>query len=376
MATIGQIKAICSSMWNDPIARKISVLVSGPPGVGKTSLFEQIAEEKKARLAIFLAATMDPTDVVGCPHPIAKGDTSGITQFFPPEDLFALTDNPSVPKHLQGPTIACFDDITAAYDQVFAALYRFFQQRQVAGENIRDNVFLCATGNRAQDKAAARDLPTALNNRFWHVDFDLDPQAWREWAIQTGICKELVGYIGARPDKLHDQNFAENNERAFATPRTVEMVNSMINAVGLVQNESDLGFRAVAGCVGEAWAVEFMAYLRNSERLVPPLEIIKAPKTCKVPDRADIDVIHATISTLTYHLIKNPSVKGCKASMTYAMRLPHKEMGMVLCRDVLKGVVLKVEDNPEKKFVAAEFKAQVTDSAEVHEILEKYGKYL
>lgn len=374
MANIQEIKSIIRKMMADEKARKTSIAVWGPPGVGKTSLFEQVAEECGANLAIYLAATMDPTDVVGCPHPLVKSekDQTGITVFFPPFDLWKLTDHPAVPEQFRGPTVACFDDVSAAYDQVFAALYRLFQQHQVAGCNIRDNVLLCATGNRAEDKAAAKDLPTALNNRFIHIDFDLSPEAWREWAINSGISKEIVGYIGARPNMLHDPDFAARNERAFVTPRSVEMADTMVKAMGGIESS---WFTAVKGCVGEAWATEFQAYLKNSELLVPPKEIIKAPKTCKVPGKADIDVIHATISTLTYFLINDPSMAGCRAAMTYSLRIPHPEMGMVLCRDVLTNVVLKVKDGTEG-LSAGEFKAKVTNSPETMKVLEKYGDYL
>jgi hypothetical protein len=342
--TIQKTKSIVKAMMSDEKAQRQSILVSGPPGVGKTMMFAQIAKEMNMKFEVFLSATMDPTDVAGCPFPVDK-DGSQITKFFPPDRLFALTERGGTE-----PTIALFDDLPATVPQVFAALFNFFQLQMVGGEPTRSNVFLCATGNRAEDKAGANEMPTALNNRFWHVDMELSPEEWREWAINKGLMQEVVGFIGARADMLMDLRFAEHGQRAFYTPRTVEMVDTMLGAVGI--NHPD-AYTAISGCVGDAWATEFMAYLKNAELLIPPEEILKDPKGARLPK--EIDVMHATLTSLSYYLLKrrdkgdpkkvSPAlVDNCKAVYKYALRIQSPEMAVMLGRDIFKNIVLTSPD--------------------------------
>jgi MoxR-like ATPase len=96
----------------DEQARQTSIGLWGPPGMGKTQMFEQVAEEIGAKVAVFLTATMDPTDVVGVPHP-----DGNVTRFLPPEAFMALTEE----ADYKGPMIALFDDMPACIEQVFAA---------------------------------------------------------------------------------------------------------------------------------------------------------------------------------------------------------------------------------------------------------------
>ena len=311
----------------------ISTLISGPPGIGKTDTCMQVAEATGRRFKVFLAATMDPTDLVGVPFP---NEATGTTVFLPPQQLMELTYKAKD----QSPMLVCFDDITTADDHVFAALFRLFQHREVANEPIRDNVQLVATGNRVMDRAAAKDLPTALNNRFWHVDLTVNHEDWRNWAIQNGIQPSFVGYISTRPDQLHKFD-PSNVDRAFATPRSIAMASRMQEAIGL---DSPLLHLAISGCVGEAWSVEYQAFVRNTEHLVKPEEIMKDPAKCRVPEREKIDVLHATISSLIYYVTKNPTVDNCVKSFLYAERIPHPDMGMVLVHSLLDNVVRPSKD--------------------------------
>src|SRR3970282_1664272 len=148
MSSINSVKDICRSILNHDEAKEKSIMIWGPPGIGKSDLFAQLAKECNARYKTFLTATMDPTDVVGVPHPM-----NGITQFLPPKDFHELTPE----AEYDGPIIVNFDDLPAGNEAVFNSLLRFIHNREVAGVKIRDNVFICATGNRSEDRANARD---------------------------------------------------------------------------------------------------------------------------------------------------------------------------------------------------------------------------
>lgn len=365
MATVNHIKNICRSILSHPESKEKSIIIWGPPGIGKTDLLTQLANELNARYKVFLTATMDPTDVVGVPFPI-----NGVTHFMPPYDFNELT----VAAENQGPLVACFDDIPAGNESVFNSLLRVFQNREVAGKKIRDNVFLCGTGNRAEDRANARDLGTALNNRFVHFDMTVNNDEWREWALDHGVPKEIVGFIGAHPDKLHDFR-PEESDRAFPTPRSVVTAGVMQKALGL---ENSSLFTALTGACGEAWAVQYQAYLKNTELSVPAEEIIRNPSKCKVPE--DVDVIHATIASLTYYMKelsnkateeKNQSKKlldAISAAFIYGARFKQPEFTVTSGRDLINNIITKMGD------LAARSKALETDG--YVNFCEKFGRYI
>lgn len=362
MSSIQQVKDICRSMLANDLAKGKALILWGPPGIGKTDCLAQLAQEMNARYKTFLTATMDPTDVVGVPHPVGN-----LTEFLPPKEFFELTNQ----AEYKGPMIVCFDDLPAGNEAVFNALLRFFHNREVGGVPIRDNVFICATGNRSEDRANARELGTALNNRFVHLDINPSNEEWREWAINNAVPKEIIGFIGAHADKLHDFN-PEESIRAFPTPRSVVTAGIMQQAIGL---ENSNLFTALSGCCGEAWAVTYQAYLRNTELSVPPEEIIKSPDKCRVPKESDIDIIHATIASLTCYLfdkVKNNKdakkvTNMIEAGYIYSTRMPVPEFSIVLGRDIMKNIVCQVD---------VQARVQVCNSVHYNNFIKEYGKYI
>ncbi len=349
--SIDQLKEICFKLkdLNKPI------LLTGPPGMGKTSMFDQLAKEWGSRYLGFLTSTMDPTDSNGVPFPI--GD---VTKFLPPEDFNEMTTDAKD----QGPVVAVFDDLMAADEHVFNSLLAFFDRRRVGQKVLRSNVFVAATGNRVEDQAGARELTTALANRFFHFDIALNYDGWRNWAIVNGVQPEIVAFINANRQCLFQFN-PGSGERAFATPRTVEMASLAQEALGV---EHPLLFEAVKAACGEGWSQTYRAFIKHRKNLVAPDKILKDPENCPVPNKRDVDVLHITVQSLTHAIVANPTPEKVIAAFTYGLRLPHPDMGMVLAKDLFKNVVFKSDDPT--------FKVTVTGSQPCSEMFQKYGHYL
>lgn len=328
-----------------------SVFLWGPPGIGKTAFFEQLAEEKKAQYRVFLTSTMDNTDVVGVPHPVGS-----VTRFLPPEDLVELTEE----ADYKGPMIACFDDLPASDEQVMASLYRFFYNREVGRLPIRKNVLLCATGNRVEDRSAARETPKALDNRFHHYSLVMSADDWRKWAITAGdIVPELVGYIMARPDQLFTFR-PDAKDKAFATPRSVASASRIQQALG--NKHPDL-YTAIAAAVGDGWAGEYEVWCRNTSVITSPEEILADPMGVDLPEDSDIDLLHATIGGLLVAVQQNLTAENCTAALQYSTRISVTDIGAVLCTDILNNVL------PQDTAIRLE----VTTHEVMETALAKYG---
>lgn len=61
----------------------------GPPGIGKTDLVQQVAEEDEARVTVLKASELRPEDLAGVPMPYEEG----WTQFHPLKQLLELTED-------------------------------------------------------------------------------------------------------------------------------------------------------------------------------------------------------------------------------------------------------------------------------------------
>lgn len=320
--TIGELKSVVRKLHAAGKLADVALYLSGPPGIGKSATFEQMAREFNADHKIFLACTMDPTDITGLPFPV-----EGMTRFLPPERLLSLTDRVVNPKF----TIAVFDDLPATHEQVFAALFRLFYERYVGDDPIRKNVLLCATGNRAADMAGAKELPTALANRFIHFEIRVDVDEWVTWAYQNEVDPMVIAFVLSSSGRyLHDFD-PSRGEICFPSPRSVTLASLMYSALG--HKEPALLLNSLAGCCGESWAHAFTTFAQMREKLVPVEEIFAQPSVAPIPN--ELDVCWAVISNVGCAVARQPIPAFINAALIYAMRFMHRDMGAKLCRDVV-----------------------------------------
>lgn len=320
--SIDQLKSIVRRLHSTGQLSRLSLYVSGPPGIGKTAAFQQLAQELNADHRIYLACTFDPTDVSGVPFP-----QEGMTRFLPPERLLSLTTRYSTDRL----TLAVFDDLPACHEQVFAALFRFFYERYVGDQPLRDNVLLCATGNRVGDMAGARELPTALANRFIHYELKVDVDQWVIWAIHHGIDPMIIAFVrtsGVR--MLHDFD-PSRGAVCFPTPRSVANASMLYQAL---EHEPGLLLSSLAGACGEGWAHAFWTFASMKEKLVPIDVIIADPMNAPIPQ--EIDVLYAVTTNLTCAIARDTSAKNMDAALRYAERIPLKDMAARTSSDIAR----------------------------------------
>ena len=361
-AKISQVKQLMLSLWRDDRACRLPVIVKGSPGLGKSFLVEQVAQEMGARFQCFLTATMDPTDVCGCPN------TDGsYTHFKPPYEFLRLTDHPDFEEEAGTPVVVNFDDLPATREENFNALLRIMQQREVGNYKIRDNVYFAATGNRAKDQAGAAEITTALSNRFIHIELQTDVDEWVEWAYNHKINPLMIGFVQKCKIQVLDQFDPSEERHTFASPRSVANASFIVDAVGLNKDDRFILQNALSGCCGDGWATEFLGFADNRNLIVPAEEIVKDPKKCRVPKKGEIDACYATNSALISYIFDKTTQENVIAAVIYASRQNDTELGAVLARDVLRKILAKQPHN---------FKTKVFSNKDFGEATKTYKPYL
>lgn len=329
---INEVKAEIKGL---PIDQSINLI--GQPGIGKTWGVQQLAEETGARCYVFLACTMDPTDMSGIPMKTPEG----FTKFAPPEWAYELSTK--YPEY-KGPAIAFFDDLPTADDYVQAAFFRMVHERQVGNYKFRDNVRIIAAGNRATDKAAAKDMPTPLRNRFLHFFLELNAENWAKWAISYGLHPSVIAYIRKFNQKLNDFN-PKSNAYAFATPRSWHMASNCLKSLGGTPKNH---FNVIAGLIGEGLAYEFAAFCEHTINVKSPKEILADPENIEIPGKEEIDILYATTAGLATHISANPTPKNILGAFKYSLRLI-TEFGVILAGDVHDALLDQNKVKEEKR---------------------------
>jgi len=289
-----------------------SVMLWGPPGVGKSQAVRQIAkiigaesgkhvEVTDVRLLLF-----NPIDLRGIP--VASEDRT-LAVWLKPK-IFQMDDSDSVVN------ILFLDEISAAPQSVQAAAYQITLDRVVGEHKLPDNCIVIAAGNRVTDKSVSFKMPKALANRLLHIEIEGSFESWRKWAVRSGINSKVLGYLSFRNDRLFGFD-ATNDDLAFPTPRSWEMVSSLLNNV---MDDVVKMYPMIAGLIGSGPAIEFRTWCGVYHDL-PTMDDVFSGKTIDVPKGTD--AMYALVSSMTAYASEHRNdIVAIGNSLSYAKRLP------------------------------------------------------
>ena len=332
------------------------VFLWGPPGIGKSEVVAEVAEELGGHMIDLRMAQMEPTDIRGIPY---FNKENGKMDWAPPVDL------PDEELASQYPIVVLFlDEMNSASPAVQAAGYQLILNRRVGKYKLPDNVVIVAAGNRDSDKGVTYRMPMPLANRFVHIEMRADFNSWQLWAVDKKIHKDVVGYLSFAKQDLYDFD-NKSSSRAFATPRTWCFVSDLLQDES---SDTDTQFNLISGAIGEGLAVKFAAHRKLAGKMPEPSDILNG----KVKDLQvkEVSAMYSLAISMCYEL--KEAVDNKKVDMkkfhemadnffAYAMNNFETELVVVSAKIALKTYKLPIEPSQLKNF---------------DQFQKKYGKYI
>ena len=296
---------------NTPFKNFPSVMIWGPPGVGKSQGIRQVAKNiaeqtgKKVEITDVRLLLFNPVDLRGIP---TANEDKTLAIWLKPK-IFQMDDSADVVN------ILFLDEISAAPQSVQAAAYQITLDRTVGEHTLPNNCIVVAAGNRVTDRSVAYAMPKALANRLCHIEISGDSNSWHDWAIGAGINPKVLGFLDYNPSLL--MRFDPMTDGlAFPTPRSWEMVSNILNTVS--DNVIDV-FPLIVGCVGDAAAYELRTWCEVYSK-IPHIEDVFDGTATGVPTRPEI--LFALVAQISTHAKGHHNESEIKNVITYASRLP------------------------------------------------------
>ncbi len=313
-----------------------SVLVMGPSGVGKSSVFKQVlaeiatgepfAEYRFNKTAGMLVVGGEKSD--GTP----EGDAREIATSFgfidmrlsqvEPQDLAGIpmpengvtirhlpNDMPVVgAKHIPENGLLLLDEVNQADMAVQKAMFSIVLDHKIDNKPFKSGWKVMAAGNRLEDSIAVSELCEPLKNRFAHYEVFADYDPFKKWAIHEDVDPLILTYIKTQAgDICHTSS--DNSEYAFPTPRTWKQVSDKVKK----WREQDFKragetmsykqkLRGIASLIGTSTAAKFVAHMNSVEAL--NVEDYLSGKVCKVFTQLEINDAWAMMSALYSYVLR------------------------------------------------------------------------
>ena len=307
-----------------PVKAMPSVMLWGPPGVGKSQAVRQIASKIEASTGKNVNVTdvrlllFNPIDLRGIP---TSNEDKTLAVWLKPK-IFQMDPSEDVIN------ILFLDEISAAPQSVQAAAYQITLDRTVGEHKLPENCIVIAAGNRVTDKSVAFKMPKALANRLLHIEVNGSFKAWKKWAIKNGINEKVIGFLTFRQNYLMEFD-AGTDDLAFPTPRAWEMVSNVMNSIS---DDIEKMYQLIAGIVGTGVATEFRTWASVYKDL-PDIEDIFDGKMPKAPARTDA-MYALTSSMVAYAREHKDDMTRIANSIRYSDQLP-PDFSVILLKDYL-----------------------------------------
>lgn len=244
------ITSVIQATLNGELSKHINICIHGSPGVGKSSIVKQAADEFGIDLIDLRLSAMESGDVLGIPF-VFNGEMEFSTPKWWPDG--------------SRPSILFLDELKTASPSVQVAAFRLILDRSIQnGKTLPSNCIIMAAGNLKEDKSGARDLLPAAANRFdMHLIIDKNrlSESFLNHAVMQGYDRSVIGYLTWKKSSIYGKI---GDEEAFASPRTWEGV-SNIRRLGIT--DKNMLSVAIAGAVGSAESISFMSYLEYNHML-------------------------------------------------------------------------------------------------------------
>ena len=334
-----------------PLNTVPSVMLWGPPGVGKSQAVRQLAKEieyatgKKVNITDVRLLLFNPIDLRGIPT--ANNDKT-LAVWLKPK-IFDMNENNDVVN------ILFLDEISAAPQSVQAAAYQITLDRVVGEHKLPANCIVIAAGNRVTDKSVAYKMPKALSNRLLHFEVEDSFDSWKKWAIRSYVNEKVIGFLSFKQDYL--MNFENTtDDLAFATPRTWEMVSNLLNHVS---EDIEKMYSLISGLVGSGVAVEFRTWAKIYKQL-PDIEDIFDGKNPTLPHNTDA-MYALTAAMTTYAREHRMDLARIANSIDYADKMP-PDFSTILMKDYM--------------YIEKDFKETLLKIPAFSKWLQTKGKYI
>lgn len=256
-----------------PLIRQRPVLLMGPPGIGKTQIMEQIAEECKIGLVAYTITHHTRQSAVGLPF-IKEMEFAGkeysITEYTMSEIIASVYR-----KIEEGcpEGILFIDEINCVSETLAPTMLQFLQCKTFGNQAVPEGWIIVAAGNPPEYNKSVREFDMVTLDRVRCMQVEADLGVWKAYARSRHIHGAILSYLELRPKNFYRVE-ADVDGLQFVTARGWEDLSILMQTyeeMGLPVNETVVGEFLHHKDVAEDAAAYFDLYQKYKDDYGIPL---------------------------------------------------------------------------------------------------------
>ena len=248
-----------------PLRQQRPILLIGPPGIGKTAIMEQIAEECGVGLVAYTMTHHTRQSAMGLPEICKReieGKTVHTTEYTMSEIIASIYDCMEQTGKKRG--ILFLDEINCVSETLAPVMLQLLQDKKFGNQHIPDDWLIVAAGNPPEYNKSVREFDVATLDRVRKIEVLPELSVWLSYAEKNKIHSAVTTYLMAHSDHFYSVS-QEADEKRFVTARGWEDLSAVLKSYEILHFPVD---EALIGqyLQEEKTAEEFSSYYRIYEK--------------------------------------------------------------------------------------------------------------
>ena len=212
-----------------PVERQRPVFLIGAPGIGKTAIMEQIAQELDVALLSYSMTHHTRQSALGLPfisHKVYDGVEYDISEYTMSEIIASVYDMMEATDKREG--ILFLDEINCVSETLSPIMLQFLQYKVFGRHRVPDGWIVVTAGNPPEYNNSVREFDIVTWDRLKRIDVEPDYDVWKEYAYKMGVHPSVTTYLDIRKNNFYKVESTVGG-KSFVTARGWDDLSQMIH---------------------------------------------------------------------------------------------------------------------------------------------------
>lgn len=205
--------------YDIPTNRQRPVLLMGPPGIGKTAIMEQIAQELGVGLVSYSMTHHTRQSALGLPFITRKsygGKEYDVSEYTMSEIIATVHDMIEENGVKEG--ILFLDEINCVSETLTPVMLQFLQYKVFGRHRVPDGWIVVTAGNPPEYNNSVRQLDIVTLDRLKRIDVEPEFDVWKEYAYRSGVHGAVTTYLEIKKNDFYHVETTVDG-KSFVTAR-------------------------------------------------------------------------------------------------------------------------------------------------------------
>lgn len=187
-----------------PVVRQRPIFLLGSPGIGKTAIMEQIAQELGIALVSYSMTHHTRQSALGLPfitHKNYKGLEFDISEYTMSEIIASIYEVMEQSGIEEG--ILFLDEINCVSETLAPSMLQFLQYKVFGRHKVPDGWVIVTAGNPPEYNKSVREFDVVTMDRMKLVEVEADYATWKEYALKQGIHNAVTTYLDMKKSDFY-----------------------------------------------------------------------------------------------------------------------------------------------------------------------------